>query len=185
MRKILITIIAIILIFLIFFAVDYKRAREDLLPLFAIKINTKNDGGNAVYYGFGYKVIKYTGINNDEIKVDFGPWSMEYYNPFSQTKISSFYGTIIDVSSDSIIVEPSEGEQIRNSSDKISIALSDTSNAKIGSKVFIKYTGEVMESYPAQINLISIEFIYNYSLATKQLKQGYIRIISLFQRRTL
>jgi hypothetical protein len=172
MRKILIIVIAILLIFLIFFAVDYKRAKENMVPLFAIKIDAIKDDRNAEYYGIGYKVIKYVNIDNTQTKIEFGPWSMKFNDPFYQAQAASFYGKIINVGDKGIIVEPLEGEQIRNSTDKIAIALSDTSNAKIGGKVFVKYTGEVMESYPAQIKLISIEFIYNYSLATKTIKTG-------------
>jgi len=77
-----------------------------------------------------------------------------------ETENVFFEGTIIELEGSSAIVEPFEGQDIRSSADKISIDLSVSDDTfKIGDKVEVEYTGEVMESYPAQINMISIEKI--------------------------
>lgn len=71
----------------------------------------------------------------------------------------AFYGKIIEANSNYIIVEPNEGENIRKSSDKISINLGKDNDMiyQVGTNVKITYTGEVMESYPAQIKATNIE----------------------------
>lgn len=69
----------------------------------------------------------------------------------------SFKAKILEINEDSILVEPFEGEDIRSSSDKISFSkekLEDI-DLSVGDKVEVKYTGRVMESYPAQITATS------------------------------
>ena len=73
-----------------------------------------------------------------------------------------FSGTIIEMNESNAIVEPFEGDIIRSSADKISINLGDDfSSYKVGDAVKVEYSGEVMESYPAQVFVISIEKIEN------------------------
>jgi hypothetical protein len=69
-----------------------------------------------------------------------------------------FTGTIIEKNDQTVIVEPDNGEEIRSSGDKVSVVLPDNSlNLQVGDSVVVGYDGDVMESYPLQINLISIE----------------------------
>ncbi len=72
---------------------------------------------------------------------------------------SSFYGKVIESTIDYIIVEPDENEEERKSSDKISINLGENNDALyyVGTRVKITYTGEIMESYPAQVKAVKIE----------------------------
>ncbi len=66
-----------------------------------------------------------------------------------------FKATIQEVYDGSYIVVVDEGEDVRSSSDLISI---DTEELfKVGDRVIVEFDGVIMESYPAQINLISIE----------------------------
>ena len=84
-------------------------------------------------------------------------------------KISSnkyyFYATVIEVYDRSIMVTPVEGAVEGNSSDLISVSLTLksgelVSGVKIGDTVRIIYSGEIMESYPAQIAAVySIEIV--------------------------
>lgn len=46
-------------------------------PYFAIKTKTYNDGGTKVYYGIGYKVIKYNQKNGRKDTI-VGSWSLKY-----------------------------------------------------------------------------------------------------------
>ena len=71
----------------------------------------------------------------------------------------SFFGKVIESNSSYIIVEPNENEEIRKSSDRISIGLGEFNDAiyKVGTNVKITYDGTIMESYPAQVRAIKIE----------------------------
>ena len=75
-----------------------------------------------------------------------------------QSEKITFSGTIIELNGDNAIVEPFEGEDIRRSADKISISLgvSDETFA-VGDKITVEYDGLVMESYPAQVNVLGVE----------------------------
>lgn len=70
-----------------------------------------------------------------------------------------FYGTVIESEKDYILVQPNEGEKIRNSADKISIRLGENIDYmyEVGTNVKITYNGMIMETYPAQVEPIDIE----------------------------
>ena len=72
----------------------------------------------------------------------------------------SFIGTIIEVSSSYIIVEPNEDEEEIKSSDKFRIELKNNNIPyKVGTEVNITYEGMINESYPAKIETTKIEII--------------------------
>ena len=68
----------------------------------------------------------------------------------------SFTGVISEISGSSAIVTPNEGEEIRSSGDKVSISIEEGA-FEVGDTVVIVHYPEVMESYPLQIRMISIE----------------------------
>ena len=75
-----------------------------------------------------------------------------------------FDAIVIGVNNNNLIVQALENEAINASSDMFSFSLNDENNSKgieflIGQKVKIEYTGTIRESYPAQIDVISIEII--------------------------
>lgn len=75
-----------------------------------------------------------------------------------EVDVHSFIATVLEVNGDYIVVEPLEGELELRSSDKISFNISDTDvDIKIGDIVNVKYTGYIMETYPAQINVTGLE----------------------------
>lgn len=77
-NKILNFIIIIIIIFSTLVIVDVILvSRTGKGPYFAIKTKTYNDGGTKVYYGLGYKVIKY---NQKDGRKDIvlGNWQLKY-----------------------------------------------------------------------------------------------------------
>ena len=76
--KVLLIILGVIIILgLIFFAVDYSRVQRQETPIFCINYATANDGGTNEYLGLGYKVIDFNMLNGyDEIKI--GSWFMKY-----------------------------------------------------------------------------------------------------------
>lgn len=72
----LIVFLAVILISIIFFQVDYARVKRGKEPIFSIKIATYLDGGTTDYLGLGYKIINFNRLSGyDEIKI--GIWSMQ------------------------------------------------------------------------------------------------------------
>ena len=74
------------------------------------------------------------------------------------TDTVTFSGTILELNGNNAIVEPFEGEPIRSSADKIVVDLSSNNeNFAVGDEIIVEYTGEVMESYPAQIVVLGIE----------------------------
>ena len=76
-----------------------------------------------------------------------------------------FHATVIEVYDRSIMVSPIEGASEGNSSDLISVSLTLKSGELVsgieaGDTVRIIYSGEIMESYPAQISgAYSIEIV--------------------------
>lgn len=76
-----------------------------------------------------------------------------------ETENAYFYGKVVESTANSILVEPKEGEKIRNSADKISIDLGGQNDYlyEVGTNVKITYNGMVMETYPAKIEAIDIE----------------------------
>lgn len=68
-----------------------------------------------------------------------------------------FSGKIDSIDGDEAIVTPDEGEDILNSGDAVRVNIAKYSKPlKVGDAVTIYYDGEIMESYPLQINLLGI-----------------------------
>ena len=81
MKKILkivgIILAIIVIIGIIFFAVDYSRANDQKSPIFCINTSVLKDGGTKEYIGLGYKVIEYCKIDGYD-KIHIGTWLMKY-----------------------------------------------------------------------------------------------------------
>lgn len=134
-----------------------------LVVLFVpIPTGTYKDGGTREYTSLTYKIVKWNrltdGSSYNKTRVYFFPdnfksidslWYLEEDNVEY-----SFVATILEINGDSVLVEPVEGEDELRSSDKIEFSASGLDNigAEVGSVVQVTYTGEMMESYPAQIN---------------------------------
>lgn len=74
-----------------------------------------------------------------------------------------FTATVLEISGDSVLVEPLEGETVRKSADKISFSKADLEKigAIVGNVVEITYDGQIMETYPAKINATSWKLVQN------------------------
>lgn len=70
---------------------------------------------------------------------------------------SNFNAKILEIYENSVLVEALEGESIRNSSDQFTFGTKelDDIGATVGDIVTITYTGDIRESYPAQITAVS------------------------------
>ncbi len=108
-------------------------------------------------------VIFWISYNNpidteNKMRADTNPQEMKKKEE-NDVKQESFYGVVKQSNQNNIIVEPNEGEEIRKSADKISIYLGEDNDAlyEVGTNVKVTYTGEVMETYPAQVNAVKIE----------------------------
>lgn len=86
--KLIINIVFVILIILItIISIDIVCvAKYDKGPFFAIKTAVYKDGGSKVYYGIGYKVIKYNLIRGKK-GMEIGTWGLKYNS--NPTNLSS------------------------------------------------------------------------------------------------
>ena len=69
----------------------------------------------------------------------------------------SFLAIIVEITNNTVVVEPLEGEEILSVADRISFSDEnlDDINASVGDTVNILYLGEILTSYPAQVNAVS------------------------------
>ena len=70
-----------------------------------------------------------------------------------------FAGTVTEVYDNAILVSVNEGEDARRISDLISVSLNvklkdSMTNFAVGDRVIVYYNGEIVESYPAQVNTV-------------------------------
>ncbi len=77
-KRIINVAFAIIIISLTMITIDViSVARYNVGPFFAIPLETYKDGGSKVYYGLGYKVIKYNQLQGRRDK-EIGFWNLKY-----------------------------------------------------------------------------------------------------------
>ena len=71
-------VFTILIVIMLMITIDViSVARYNKGTFFAIKTNTYKDGGTKVYYGFGYKVIKYNQIEGRR-DMAIGKWNLQY-----------------------------------------------------------------------------------------------------------
>lgn len=74
---IILIIIGILLLGMLFFAVDSYRIKNDKPPIFAVQYSVLRDGGTTIYIGLGYKIIDYNVIDGND-KTYIGSYFMKY-----------------------------------------------------------------------------------------------------------
>lgn len=128
-KKVIIVILIAVLIIVIGIAIAYKLIEKSVTDREDFKYTVDNISSTPV-----------DTVNNEQSE-------------------KSFFGKVVKSEASYIIVEPNEDEDIRKSSDKISINLGEDNDAlyEVGTNVKITYTGTIMESYPAQIKATKIE----------------------------
>lgn len=107
-----------------------------------------------------YKLIENSVTNREDFNFKVENISSNPVNTVNHEQNEhSFFGKVIESTASYIVVEPNEDEDIRKSSDKISISLGEYNDAlyEVGTKVKITYDGTIMESYPAQVKATNIE----------------------------
>ena len=75
-KTLIISLLIIITIILIFFAIDVYRLTIDKEAIFCINTITYRDGGSKEYLGIGYKIITYNSNNRQDFEV--GTWFLKY-----------------------------------------------------------------------------------------------------------
>ena len=129
------------------------------------------DGGTREYTALTYKIVDWNRLTGDstydETKVYFFPNNFKSIDRlwcYEEDKIEedvrySFNAKILDINNNIVIVEPLPNKANAGSSDKISFSTSNLSKigVNIGDYVKVTYTGEIMTTYPAQINAIKWE----------------------------
>ena len=74
--------------------------------------------------------------------------------PHLEENTCSFYATVLESGDSYLLVEPASDSIERKSSDKIQISLYDKTSwpiPNVGDTVNIVHSGEIMETYPAQL----------------------------------
>ena len=141
-----------------------------------------DDGGTREYLALTYKIVAWHRImsSNEFYKntsIYFGAdrnkcidelWDLEYKEqPLQDTDIiqstdtlHEFIAVIVEYNGSIAVVEPLEGEEERNSCSRISFSVGELDDIEpcVGDTVRVYYTGGIMETYPAQINVDSWEY---------------------------
>ncbi|WP_371723356.1 hypothetical protein [Isachenkonia alkalipeptolytica] len=82
-------------------------------------------------------------------------------NGNDEVQILQFVATLLEIDENTILVEPAEGEDLLQSGDRVSINTDtldpgDVPEMEGGDTLRIFYTGDVMESYPLQLEEVHI-----------------------------
>lgn len=104
-------LVIIVIVWLIFFSVDFIRAQNQKRPIFCIGLPPFQDGGTREYLGLGYKVVKfhkifldrsvsYTGLvySGAHAGTHIGTWFMDMdevyhkYSEISYNLLEEYYG---------------------------------------------------------------------------------------------
>ncbi len=110
------------------------------------------------------KTVKDALADGEITMKDLDEYKIMYYTEFRQYENSYFNAEVLEVNGKNILVKPDEASNERKSADKIYVSLDVTSNIpvpaiKVGDRVRIIYNGELLESYPAQINKVFVIYL--------------------------
>jgi hypothetical protein len=88
----------------------------------------------------------------------------EFNNEGSQDELENsreisgnFAGVVSEILDGEVIVAPNEGEEILSSGDLVIVNIGEDEDFAVGDNVLVFYDGELMESYPLQVNVVLIE----------------------------
>ena len=157
-----------------------NRFRWWILPLAAVvlailfvpgKPQLLDDGGTVVRSALTYKIVDWNQASNMPLKgrqVYIFPDNFKTLRELEQLTRENLTlphpgvglrATVLELTETTALVEP-VGEYAQSICDRISISLGKLPDigAKVGDEVIIWYTGEILESYPAQIHATGWEF---------------------------
>lgn len=110
------------------------------------------------------ETIENSGDKKDEPSQSTPSGDSEESGDTEKDQKPSFIGSITGIKNTTIIVTPLEDQEISKSSDMISFSIEKLENAIsqnyiVGQKVKVTYTGDIKETYPAQIDATKLEII--------------------------
>lgn len=129
--------------------------------LIPIPTATGEYGATREFTALTYKIINWNLPNYEKTRIYFFPENFksidEIWEYEEDEAAVSFVATVIELSGDSVLVEPVAGSAELLSSDRISVNAWQLEDIGVqeGEFVEISYIGGIMESYPAQINATS------------------------------
>ena len=148
MKKIWIPILAVLLLAAVLFVPIPKGVYKD--------------GGSREYAALTYKIVDWKRLSADGVyeatKIYWFPDNFKKIDQLWEQEVAEvehrFIAKVLELSGDSVLVQPVEGEDELRSSDKISFSLPGLAELGIttGSFVEVYYDGLIMETYPAQIH---------------------------------
>lgn len=186
-------LIVMIIIWCITFSIDFYRASNMKEPIFTIAAHKDADTPETTTYeGLGYRVIVEQNILNEDNK-QIIKTEMYIFNKFitgsiaehnkndsivekdETLKQTSFRAIVISSNEKSILVKPMEEEDIQKLSDKVSIELGEKNDMLYfeGAELLITYTGNIIETYPTQINVVKIQTETEYKTKIEELPKEY------------
>ncbi len=134
-----------------------------LIAVFVIPIpkGPYRDGGTREYAALTYKIVKWKRLTDDGVYEKTRVYFLdecyksidELWENEAKDVVNSFTSKVIEITSDTVIVEPLENEIERSSSDRISFGTDGLEDigVSVGSYVKVGYLGEIRESYPASV----------------------------------
>lgn len=131
------------------------------------RIGTYKDGGTTEYRALTYRVVDWNCLTEDGIYEKtriyfFG----DVFKPIDELwaeealKVEHrFVATVLELSGNTALVEPVEGEWITGSASRISFNTADLPDidAEVGSVVQVTYRGGIRETYPATVDAVGWE----------------------------
>ena len=146
-----------------------------LLAILVIPIPTGvcEDGGTREYTALTYKIVQWHKIHPDGVyektRFYFGPdrfksldelWEREGISPAwddDSVEVHKLTATLLELQGNSALIEPLSEEVALAGNDRITFGISELTEigAEVGDVVTVSYIGDIMESYPAQINAVS------------------------------
>lgn len=86
-KKIIYILSFILVVWMVFFIIDYTRTNQNERPIFALKMSTYDDGGSEKYVGIFYTVYHVVFFENDEL-VDSGFHMSTWFHSLDRIKKS-------------------------------------------------------------------------------------------------
>jgi len=137
-----------------------------LLILFVpISRGTLDDGGTRDYAALTYRIVRWNRLTFDGVYKNTVVYYGEDRNKTidelwireKQNVEQKFTATVISVEGNTVVVESKGGEPESLICDRISFSTQNLEkiNVRVGNELQITYKGDIMETYPAQINAIA------------------------------
>ncbi len=140
---------------------------KDLVANDGTSISVGYYGNDWSFMTFGYKDKEIVAMNHG-LEGETAKQAIEILKTIEykdKEEMKSFIGTVLESTTTYMVVEPSEDEEERKVADKIRINygvdFADCLLGMVGSKVVVTYSGDVKETYPAEIDTRDVRHGYS------------------------